>query len=291
MHFKFKMDVLLYSKFSPASKQLMLQLQQTPELLESLTITCIDNKLIRKQILSDEKVKINHLPCFIRLNDQTGNFDIYEGQNAFDFFTTLQTQFQQPVSQNYNFTQPQPPIPQKYQEPENEIKYENEYENEPIQPPMPQKQIKKNIKQKAQQEESQRHQSELKDMKRKEEFIKNQSKDTNRKAPPTVKNKLSTSLKTVTFTPIEDLELENLQDIDELEDNDEKDGENDENDENDNKDDKELSTSISTYTHIPKNVNSEFSEREVRSKQAEMNASKNTGSILSKAMKMQKERA
>lgn len=274
------MDVLLYSKFSQASKKLMLQLQQTPELLESLTITCIDNKLIRKQILSDEKVKINHLPCFIRLNDQTGNFDIYEGQNAFDFFTTLQTQFQQPVSQNYNFTQPQPPIPPKYQEPENEI----EYENEPIQPPMPQKQTKQNIKQKAQQEESQRHQSELKDMKRKEEFIKNQSKDTNRKAPPTVKNKLSTSLKTVTFTPIEDLELENLQDIDELEDE-EKDGENDE------KDEKESSTSISTYTHIPKNTNSEFSEREVRSKQAEINASKNTGSILSKAMKMQKERA
>lgn len=286
MHFKFKMDVLLYSKFSTASKQLMLQLQQTPELLESLTITCIDNKLIRKQILSDEKVKINHLPCFIRLNDQTGNFDIYEGQNAFDFFTTLQTQYQQPVSQNYNFTQLQSRIPPKYQEPENEIKYETEYETEPIQPPMSQKQTKQNIKQKAQQEESQRHQSELKDMKRKEEFIKNQSKDTNRKAPPTVKNKLSTSLKTVTFTPIEDLGLENLQDVDELE---EKDHEN-ENDEENEKDEKELSTSISTYTHVPKNVNSEFSEREVRSKQAEMNASKNTGSILSKAMKMQKER-
>jgi hypothetical protein len=283
MHFKFKMDVLLYSKFSPASKQLMLQLQQTPELLESLTITCIDNKLIRKQILSDEKIKINHLPCFIRLNDQTGNFDIYEGQNAFDFFTTLQTQYRQPVLQNYNFTQPQP-----IQPPENEIRYETETENdpEPENKPIQPKQTKQNIKQKAQQEESQRHQSELKDMKRKEEFIKNQSKDTNRKAPPTVKNKLSTSLKTVTFTPIEDLGLENLQDVDELE---EKDDEN-ENDEENEKDEKELSTSISTYTHIPKNVNSEFSEREVRSKQAEINANKNTGSILSKAMKMQKER-
>lgn len=284
MHFKFKMDVLLYSKFSPASKQLMLQLQQTPELLESLTITCIDNKLIRKQILSDEKIKINHLPCFIRLNDQTGNFDIYEGQNAFDFFTTLQAQYRQPVLQNYNFTQPQP-IP----EPENEIRYETETENEPEpkNKPIQPKQTKQNIKQKAQQEESQRHQSELKDMKRKEEFIKNQSKDTNRKAPPTVKNKLSTSLKTVTFTPIEDLGLENLQDVDELE---EKDDEN-ENDEENEKEEKELTTSISTYTHVPKNVNSEFSEREVRSKQAEMNASKNTGSILSKAMKMQKERS
>jgi hypothetical protein len=60
------MDVLLYSKFSPASKQLMLQLQQTPELLESLTITCIDNKLIRKQILSDEKIKIKN--CYNILN-------------------------------------------------------------------------------------------------------------------------------------------------------------------------------------------------------------------------------
>jgi len=282
MHFKFKMDVLLYSKFSPASKQLMLQLQQTPELLESLTITCIDNKLIRKQILSDEKIKINHLPCFIRLNDQTGNFDIYEGQNAFDFFTTLQTQYRQPVLQNYNFTQPQPIPP-----PENEIKYETESDPEPENKPIQPKQTKQNIKQKAQQEESQRHQSELKDMKRKEEFIKNQSKDTNRKAPPTVKNKLSTSLKTVTFTPIEDLGLENLQDVDELE---EKDDENGENGEKDEKDEKELSTSISTYTHIPKNVNSEFSEREVRSKQAEINANKNTNSILSKAMKMQKER-
>jgi hypothetical protein len=285
MHFKFKMDVLLYSKFSPASKQLMLQLQQTPELLESLTITCIDNKLIRKQILSDEKIKINHLPCFIRLNDQTGNFDIYEGQNAFDFFTTLQTQYRQPVLQNYNFTQPQPVPP-----PENEIKYESESEPEPENKPIQPKQTKQNIKQKAQQEESQRHQSELKDMKRKEEFIKNQSKDTNRKAPPTVKNKLSTSLKTVTFTPIEDLGLENLQDVDDLEEKDDE-NENGENGEKDEKDEKELSTSISTYTHIPKNVNSEFSEREVRSKQAEMNASKNTNSILSKAMKMQKERS
>lgn len=282
------MDVLLYSKFSTASKKLMLQLQQTPELLESITITCIDNKLIRKQILSDEKVKINYLPCFIRLNDQTGNFDIYEGQNAFDFFSTLQAHFEQPVSHNYNFTpllppspsssslSPPPPPPQSipptYQESENET--------EPIQ----KKQTKQNIKQKAQQEESQRQESELKDIKRKEEFIKNQSQDVNRKAPPTVKNKLSTSLKTVSFTPIEDLELENLQDVDELVDsNEEKD--------NDEKDEKESSTSISTYTHIPKNTNSEFSEREVRSKQAEINASKNTGSILSKAMKMQKERA
>ena len=92
MQFKFKMNALLYSKFSPASKQLILQLQQTPEILETITVICIDNKLIRAQILSDTKIKFKYLPCFIRLTEDTGIFDIYEGKNAFDFFTSLQQQ-------------------------------------------------------------------------------------------------------------------------------------------------------------------------------------------------------
>ena len=60
MQFKFKMDVLLYSKFSNASKQLILQLQQTPDILETITVTCVDNKMIRAQILADEKIKFKY---------------------------------------------------------------------------------------------------------------------------------------------------------------------------------------------------------------------------------------
>ena len=84
------MDVLLYSKYSNASKQLMSQLQKTPELIDSLTLTCIDNKDIRQRILTDQKIKIKTIPCLIRLNDDTNNFDIFEGQTVFDFFTSLQ---------------------------------------------------------------------------------------------------------------------------------------------------------------------------------------------------------
>ena len=84
------MDVLLYSKYSNASKQLMSQLQKTPELIDSLTLTCIDNKDIRQRILNDQKIKIKTIPCLIRLNDETNNFDIFEGQTVFDFFTSLQ---------------------------------------------------------------------------------------------------------------------------------------------------------------------------------------------------------
>jgi hypothetical protein len=297
MHFKFKMDILLYSKFSNASKQLMKQLQQTPELLESITITCIDNKMIRKQIVSDEKVKINYLPCFIRLNEQTGNFDIYEGKNAFDFFSTLQEQIMQQYQPEPYQAQPPPqPIPQPAPQPIPQPPPQQKRRPIPpvqtsVQPPV------QTIKQKAQEAENQRNQYELKDTKIKEEFITKQTKN--------LKKNLSTPVKNVTFTPISELGLDNLQDVNELsknnenkggkdEDEDEVEDEGDYGGEEDDGEDASLKenqpTSISTYTHISKNSNSEFSEREVQSKQAEINASKNTGSILAKAMKMQKER-
>ena len=63
-----------------------------------------------------------------------------------------------------------------------------------------------------------------------------------------------------TFTPIEDLE------------------------------DKRMS-SINTYTHIDKNENSDFDDREILSKKADSTISKNEGgNLLAKAMRMQKER-
>ena len=316
MDFKFKMDILLYSKFSNASKQLMTQLQQTPELLESITITCIDNKMIRKQIVSDEKVKINYLPCFIRLNEQTGNFDIYEGKNAFDFFSTLQEQIIQQYQPEPYQTQPPPqPPPQPSPQPPHRSSPQPPPRSSPRSSPQPSPQPPpqqkrrpippvqtpvKTIKQKAQEAENQRNQYELKDTKIKEEFVTKQTKNS-------LKKNLSTPVKNVTFTPISELGLDNLQDVNELSKNDDyenKDGDENEDeggeghdrDDGDDEEEDDTSlkenqpTSISTYTHISKNSNSEFSEREVQSKQAEINASKNTGSILAKAMKMQKER-
>lgn len=84
------MDVLLYSKFSNASKKLKLQLDKSPDILQAVHMICIDNIKVRKQILNDKKIKVSLLPCLIRLNDETNNFDVYEGENAFEFFSNIQ---------------------------------------------------------------------------------------------------------------------------------------------------------------------------------------------------------
>ena len=298
------MDVLLYSKFSSASKQLILQLQQTPEILETITVICIDNKLIRAQILADVKIKFKYLPCFIRLNEDTGIFDIYEGKIAFDFFASLQ---QQVKHVQFKDMQIEPEIPQQPRvaqpvqlsqlsnpsRPVSREKIENVENVENVetrkQTPLTKTAI---LKQKAQETESQRQLHDLKDFKRKEEFIKNQN--TSVKKP----NKIATSFqpKKMAFTPIEELDLDSdtLVDINDVDENNEKTDDNEDTDERDEdmdeKEEKGKKNGISTYTHIPKNKDTDFSDREIKSKQAETNASKNTGSILSKAMRMQKER-
>lgn len=307
------MDVLLYSKFSSASKQLILQLQQTPEILETITVICIDNKLIRAQILADVKIKFKYLPCFIRLNEDTGIFDIYEGKIAFDFFASLQQQVKHVQFKDMQIEpeiHQQPRVAQPVQlsqlsnpsRPVSREKIENVENTENVetrkQTPLTKTAI---LKQKAQETESQRQLHDLKDFKRKEEFIKNQN--TSVKKP----NKIATSFqpKKMAFTPIEELDLDSdtlvdINDINDVDENNEKTDDNedtderyerDERDENmDEKEEKGKKNGISTYTHIPKNKDTDFSDREIKSKQAETNASKNTGSILSKAMRMQKER-
>lgn len=225
------MDVLLYSKFSNASKKLLSQLQKTPVLLESISLVCIDNKKIRDKILNDEKIKVQGVPCFIRLNEETGNFDIFEGHNAFDFFTTMQNV-----------------IKEKEKEKENAMKENAMKEQLLLQQRMLQQQLDEKPKKKVEfVQESERQPK---------EFSRGQDFETLPKI-----GKLKTSM---TFTPIEDLDLE-------IENESEK--------------------GINTFVHVDKNEHSDFSEREVSSKQAEQTLKVNAGgNLLAKAMKMQKER-
>jgi hypothetical protein len=201
------MDVLLFSKFSESSTKLLKQLEKTPELLESFNIVCIDNKKIRTQILNDKKVKVKNVPCLIHLNDQTNNFDIFENQNVFDYFTNLQKQIEQLKIEEENLFK---------------LKQQEIFEKDKLV-----EQLKK----------------ELDDEKKK-----------------SISQSISQIISKPTFTPIEDLE------------------------------DKRIS-SINTYTHIDKNENSDFDDREILSKKADSTISKNEGgNLLAKAMRMQKER-
>ena len=236
------MDVLLYSKFSHESNKLMKQLSTTPELLSSLTILCIDNKKIRDKIMNDEKIKVKGLPCFIRLNDDTGNYDIFEGSNAFDFFTNLQQQIFLNEKEVRERMLRENELKQREQERENELK-ERERDLREIE-------LKKEIERKKSQQFKSANSNIIQEAKRQEHLRQqDQSKDT------TLKKKEPE--KKVLFTPIED--LDDLEDI-----------------------------SITTYTHVPKTENSDFSERDQMDKAFTKQSS---GSLLSKAMQMQKERA
>jgi hypothetical protein len=242
------MDVLLYSKFSNASKKLLSQLQKTPVLLESISLVCIDNKKIRDKILNDEKIKVQGVPCFIRLNEETGNFDIFEGHNAFDFFTTMQSTIKENALKE-----------EALREREEALK-EREREQLLLQQRMLQQQLdsekpKKKVEFEGQRQQNERHINMIQQGKEPKEFKRGQDFET---LPKT--GKLKTSM---TFTPIEDLEDLEM----------------------------ESEKGISTFIHVDKNEHSDFSEREVSSKQAEQTLKANAGgNLLAKAMKMQKER-
>lgn len=79
--------ILIYSKFSPACNDLFSLIKhfsiQTPfKLLE------IDNKDIRKKILSDKQFSIKTVPCIISLTS-TGVASQYEGPKAFELIHAM----------------------------------------------------------------------------------------------------------------------------------------------------------------------------------------------------------
>ena len=254
------MDVLLYSKFSNASKKLLAQLQKTPELLESISLVCIDNKKIREKILNDEKIKVEGVPCFIRLNEETGNFDIFEGHNAFDFFITMQNTIKENKEKEHRLIQLEQQRQQLEQQrmihQQRQIKndiddYNDDDDDESDE--KPKKKVEFSLKE-AKRQENERHINQTKQGKDPKEFSRGTDFETLPKS-----GKLKTSM---TFTPIEDLDL-----------------------------DLDNEKGISTFVHIDKNEHSDFSEREVSSKQAEQTLKTNAGgNLLAKAAKMQKER-
>ena len=233
------MDVLLYSKFSHQSNKLLVQLEKTPDLISSLNIVCIDNKKIRDKIINDEKVKIKVLPCLIRLNEETGNFDIFEGSNAFDFFTKLQ----QKIFENEKEQLEREKLEREKLERE---KLEREkLEREEL------------VNEKLEHEKLEQARKNSQQFKASNMNIIQEAKRQEQLRQQDQQNKEVVPEKHVSFTPIEDLE--------DLEDN-----------------------SINTYTHVNKTENSNFSERE---KMDKVFSKQSSGSLLSKAMQMQKERS
>ena len=77
--------VLLYSKYSQRSKQLVNALQSAPVDLGSamgLTLVCVDNEDIRSKIQRATSVKVNSVPTILMVYNN-GGVEKYEGERAF----------------------------------------------------------------------------------------------------------------------------------------------------------------------------------------------------------------
>ena len=80
--------LLLYSKFSPACGELI-DIINSNNLKISLETLCIDNKDVRKRILSSKKFNIEHVPCILHIIKSTGVVEQYEGEKSFNLVETL----------------------------------------------------------------------------------------------------------------------------------------------------------------------------------------------------------
>jgi len=76
-------NILLYSKFSPASRKFIETIETSDILEKQFTLLCIDNKKIRKRIQKSSKLNIKEVPSILRIYQDTGYVESFEGEKAF----------------------------------------------------------------------------------------------------------------------------------------------------------------------------------------------------------------
>lgn len=100
--------IILYSKYSNSCTKLIQMLNSYPVDLESnlnLSLVCIDNENIRKQILRSKNIKINTVPCLLFISTN-GEVNLYENDTVFQWFN-------EQISRNPKLMvpAPEPPAP------------------------------------------------------------------------------------------------------------------------------------------------------------------------------------
>ena len=103
-------NVLIYSKFSQACRKLVEMIESIPSFKENANMLCIDNKDARNRILQSDKLKITEVPCILRIYQDNGYVEIFEGEKSFKLLEEYILQEKQ--------NQPPPPPPQPVYQPQ-----------------------------------------------------------------------------------------------------------------------------------------------------------------------------
>ena len=107
-----QLSVLLYSKYSSLSKNLMDMMNRSGVDFNnkfSLQTLCIDNEEIRNRIIKNKKIEVTTVPCLL-LIFLDGGIEKYDGVNIFEWVKGIIRQFAPPPPP------PPPPPPQQSEE-------------------------------------------------------------------------------------------------------------------------------------------------------------------------------
>jgi hypothetical protein len=76
-------NILLYSKFSPASRKFVETVESIDNLEKEFNLICVDNKKTRQRIEKSSKLNIREVPCILRIYQNNGYVETFEGEKAF----------------------------------------------------------------------------------------------------------------------------------------------------------------------------------------------------------------
>ena len=105
-------NILIYSKFSQACRKLVELIDSVQPFKENTNMLCIDNKNARDRILQSDKLKISEVPCILRIYQDNGYVEMFEGDKAFkllDIYISQLSQIKQNQPPPEPVYQPQPP--------------------------------------------------------------------------------------------------------------------------------------------------------------------------------------
>lgn len=145
--------VVIYSKYSQHCKKFMNTLNKLNIGL-NINYLSVDNPTSRNRILSNKKLNIKNVPCILAVFPETGNVDVYEGNDSFIWLNEqqqkileeqkrqqqqLQLQQQQQQQQQMQLQQQkqmqlqqQQQIQQQQQKQKKKQKYEDQEDDEPV---------------------------------------------------------------------------------------------------------------------------------------------------------------
>jgi hypothetical protein len=103
-------NILLYSKFSQASRKFIETIESSDILEKEFTLLCIDNKKTRDRLEKSKKLNVKEVPCILRIYQDNGYVESFEGDKAFQLLNRYVKEIKKQESTQIQLPQPIQPV-------------------------------------------------------------------------------------------------------------------------------------------------------------------------------------